>query len=472
MTPDDLLDLDLTAVAGLIRRRKISSVEVTRACLKRIERVQPIINCFIRIEGEAALKAAKRADAALAKGKPLGPLHGVPLAHKDMFYRKGQVTTCGSKIRRDYVATEDCTALTRLLDAGSIYVGGLNMAEFAIGPTGHNAHHGHCRNPWNPDHVTGGSSSGSGSSVGARAVFGALGSDTGGSVRLPASMCGVVGMKPTTGLVSRFGAMPLSFTLDTIGPLTRSVRDNAKLLRLIAGPDANDPTTIQAKPANPEAWLAKGAKGLRIGIPKSYFFDVASNEVRALYDESMATFRKLGAKLVEVELPDMARLTQLSNLVLAAEAATRHTRWLIERPGDYQEQVHQRLEPGLFAPAVAYLQALDARGAMLDEFCVHALTKADILAVPGMPFAVPKVDDTNVGGSPAAADLVARISWCTRIANYLGVPALTLPCGFTGNHLPAGLQLIGRPFAEPLLYRAAAAFEREINFSANRPPII
>ena len=472
MTVDDLLDLDMTDVAALIRRQKVSSVEVTRACLKRIERVQPIINCFIRIEGEAALKAAKRADAALAKGKSLGALHGVPLAHKDMFYRKGHVTTCGSKIRRDYVASEDCTALKRLLDAGSIYVGGLNMAEFAIGPTGHNEHHGHCRNPWNPAHVTGGSSSGSGSAVGARAVFGALGSDTGGSVRLPASMCGVVGMKPTTGLVSRFGAMPLSFTLDTIGPLTRSVRDNAKLLRLIAGPDANDATTIQVKPANPEAWLAKGAKGLKIGIPKSYFFDVVSAEVRALYDESMATFKKLGAKLVEVELPDMTRLTQLSNLVLAAEAATRHATWLIERRGDYQEQVRQRLEPGLFAPAVAYLQALDARGAMLEEFCALALTKADILAVPGMPFAVPKVDDTNVGGSPAAADLVARISWCTRSANYLGVPALTLPCGFTGNHLPTGLQLIGRPFAEPLLYRAAAAFERELDFAANRPPII
>lgn len=472
MTVDDVLDLDLVAVAGLIRGRKVSSLEVTRACLKRIERVQPIINCYIRIEAEAAIKAAKRADAALAKGKALGPLHGVPLAHKDMFYRDGQVTTCGSKIRRDYVATEDCTALKRLLDAGSIYVGGLNMAEFAIGPTGHNHHHGHCRNPWNPEHVTGGSSSGSGSAVAARTVFGALGSDTGGSVRLPASMCGVVGMKPTTGLVSRFGAMPLSFTLDTIGPLTRSVRDNARLLRLISGPDPADPTTVQAKPANPEAALDAGAKGLKIGVPKSYFFDVASAEVRALYDESLAAFRTLGAKIVEVELPDMARLTQLSNLVLAAEAATRHARWLAERPGDYQPQVRQRLEPGLFVPAVAYLQALDARAAMLEEFCARALTKADILAVPGMPFAVPRVDETDVGGSPAAADMVARISWCTRVANYLGVPALTIPCGFTGNHLPAGLQLIGRPFAEPLLYRAAAAFEREVDFAASRPPII
>lgn len=472
MSGGDLLDLGLIEIAGLIRRRKVSSVEVTRACLARIERVQLIINCFIRIEAEAALKAAKRADAALAKGKPLGPLHGVPLAHKDMFYRAGQISTCGSKIRRDYVATEDCTALKRLIDAGSIYVGGLNMAEFAIGPTGHNAHHGHCRNPWNPDHVTGGSSSGSGSAVAARAVFGALGSDTGGSVRLPASMCGVVGMKPTAGLVSRFGAMPLSFTLDTIGPLTRSVRDNARLLRLIAGPDASDPTTVQAKPANPEAGLAEGVKGLRIGVPKSYFFDVASAEVRALYDESLALLRKLGAKLVEVELPDMARLTQLSNLVLAAEGASFHARWLAERPDAYQEQVRQRLEPGLFVPALAYIQALDARAAMLEAFCAHALTKADILAVPGMPFAVPRVDETDVGGSPAAADLVARISWCTRVANYLGVPALTLPCGFTENRLPAGLQLIGRPFAEPLLYRAGAAFEREIDFAANRPPII
>jgi aspartyl-tRNA(Asn)/glutamyl-tRNA(Gln) amidotransferase subunit A len=389
-----------------------------------------------------------------------------------MFYRAGEHATCGSKIRRTYVARTTSSALQRLLDAGSLYLGGLNMAEFAIGPTGHNAHHGHCRNPWNPEHVTGGSSSGSGSAVAARAVFGALGSDTGGSIRLPASMCGLVGMKPTTGLVSRYGAMPLSFTLDTIGPLTRTVRDNALMLRLIAGPDPLDPTTAAAKPGNFEAGLNAGIKGVRIGIPKSYFFDVASDEVRALFARSIETLRGLGARIVEVKLPDMIRLTQLSNLVLVAEAATVHAKWLKERPDDYQEQVRHRLEPGLFVPAVAYLEALNARARELDAFCAAALSKADALLIPGMPFAVPRVDETDVGGSPEAADMVARISWCTRVANYLGVPALAIPCGLTANYLPAGVQLMGRPFAEPLLYRIGAAFERASGFEAHRPPII
>lgn len=467
----DLLDHDLVDIAGLIRKRKVSALEVTKACIERIARVQPIINCYIRVEADQALKAAKRADAQLAKGKA-GPLHGVPLAHKDMFYRKGEITTCGSGIRRKYVADEDCTALKRLLDAGSIYVGGLNMAEFAIGPTGHNQHHGHCRNPWNPDHVTGGSSSGSGSAVAARTVFGALGSDTGGSVRLPATMNGCVGMKPTVGLVSRHGAMPLSFSLDTIGPLTRTVRDNARLLKLIAGHDPLDPTTVTSKPANPEAGLAKGVKGLRIGIPKSYFFDVASDEMRGLYDEAMALLRRQGARLVEIDLPDMTRLTHMSNLVLASEGASYHAGWLAERPGDYQEQVRMRLDTGLFVPAVAYIQALNARGMLLEEFCAVALGKVDVIATPGMPFAVPRVDETDFGGSPAFADMVARISWCTRVANYLGIPALSVPCGFTMNRLPAAVQFMARPFAEPLLYQVGAALERETGFLEARPPII
>jgi aspartyl-tRNA(Asn)/glutamyl-tRNA(Gln) amidotransferase subunit A len=468
----DLLDRSLLDIAQLIRKRKVSSVEVTRAAIERAERLQPVINSFVRLEAVDALMAARRADGLLAKGTVLGPLHGVPLAHKDMFYRRGKPCTCGSLIRKDYRATQDGTALKRLLDAGSIYLGGLNMAEFAVGPTGHNAHWGHCRNPWNPEHVTGGSSSGAGASVAARTAFGALGSDTGGSVRLPAAMCGVVGIKPTAGLVSRHGAMPLSFTLDTIGPLTRTVRDNARLLKVIAGPDPNDPTTAPRKPANPEAGLNAGVKGLRIGIPKQFFFDGASDDVRALYEQSMALFRRMGAKLVEVDLPDIARLTQLSNVVLASEAATFHARWLTERPNDYQDQVRHRLEVGLFVPAQAYLQALNARGAALREFCALALTKADVLATPAMPFGVPRIDETDVGGSPAAADMVARISWCTRIANYLGIPGLIVPHGFTENHLPAGLQLLGRPFSEPLLYQAGAALEREVGFDADRPPVI
>src|SRR5579859_4130641 len=236
-------EFDLVGLAAAIRARKISAREATQACLAALEAAQPRLNTAIRFDAEDALAAADAADRALARGQPAGPLHGVPLAHKDMFYRKGKVATCGSKIRRDFVADKTATVLQRLDAAGALQLAALNMAEFAYGPSGHNEHFGHCRNPWAPDHITGGSSSGSGAAVAARLVFGALGSDTGGSIRLPASICGVTGLKTTYGRVSRAGAMPLSFSLDTVGPLTRSARDAARFLKVIAGHDPKDPTS-------------------------------------------------------------------------------------------------------------------------------------------------------------------------------------------------------------------------------------
>jgi aspartyl-tRNA(Asn)/glutamyl-tRNA(Gln) amidotransferase subunit A len=467
----ELLDFDLVGLARAIRTKKISSAEATKASLARAERVQPALNCFIRIEAEQVLKAARRADAALARKQRLGPLHGVPLAHKDMFYRAGKPCTCGSKIRRDYLADTDSTALKRLLDAGSLYLGGLNMSEFAVGPTGLNAHHGHCRNPWNPAHVTGGSSSGSGSAVAARIVTGALGSDTGGSIRLPAAMCGLVGMKTTAGLVSRFGAMPLSHSLDTIGPLTRTVRDNALLLKLIAGPDPNDPTTVHHKAVDYEAKLAGSLKGLRIAVPEDYYYDVASDEIRHLMEESLAVFRSLGARLVRVRLPNMATIAQFNNLVLAAEGAAFHEPWLLERPGDYQDQVRGRLEIGFYVPAPKYLAALRARGPLLAAFCEAAFAKADVLHAPTVPVAVPKLDEIETGAGQAMLRMVSNISWCTRVANFLGVPALSVPCGFTENGLPTGFQLIGRPFSEALLYRAGHGYQRAAGWTEQRPAL-
>ncbi len=270
---EELTHLSLTDVAEAIRTKQVSAVEVTAACLRRIERLQPKLNCFISIEAEAALKAAAVADADLARGVLRGSLHGVPLAHKDMFYRAGQVSTCGSKINRDFVPDHTATVLSRLEAAGAIYLGGLNMAEFALGPTGHNEHWGHCRNPWNPDYITGGSSSGSGSAVAARLTYGALGSDTGGSVRMPAGVCGVVGLKPTWGRVSRYGVMPLSFSLDTVGPLARTVQDCACLTRIIAGSDPMDSTSSTALVPDYEATLSEGMKGIKIGVPTNYYYD-------------------------------------------------------------------------------------------------------------------------------------------------------------------------------------------------------
>ena len=468
---DDIHLMSLVELADAIAARQLSAVEVVTATVARAERLQPVLNCFISLQAEAALESAAAADAALARGETPGPLHGVPLAHKDMFYRRGHVTTCGSRIRRDFVPDHDSTALARLDRAGAIYLGGLNMAEFATGPTGHNEHWGDCHNPWNQSHISGGSSSGSGASVGGRVVYGALGSDTGGSVRLPSACCGVVGLKPTNGLVSRHGLMPLSYTLDTVGPLVRTVRDTARITGVIAGHDPLDPTSSQRPVPDYEAALAEGATGLRIGVPTDYFYDIATDEVRALMERSLDVFRAAGAEVVEVSVPDIARINHLSNVVLSSEAAAIHEPWIAGRPDDYQEQVRNRYEPGLHVPAVKYIQALSARAGLLREFADTALAGVDALHTPGIPFPIPTRDETNVGGGERMAQMVAGLSWCTRAANYLGGPALIVPCGFTESGLPAAFQLMGRPFSEATLFRLGHAYQDATDWHTRAPSL-
>ena len=468
---DDIHLLSLVEVADAIAARRLSAVEVVSAAVDRAERLQPVLNCFISLQAEAALESAAAADAALARGEEPGPLHGVPLAHKDMFYRAGHVTTCGSRIRKDFVPDHDSTALARLHEAGAIYLGGLNMAEFATGPTGHNRHWGDCRNPWNQAYISGGSSSGSGASVGGRVVYGALGSDTGGSVRLPSSCCGVVGLKPTNGLVSRYGIMPLSHTLDTVGPLTRTVRDAARIMGVIAGHDPHDPTSGARPVPDYETALAEGVAGLKIGVPTDYFYDLATDEVRALMEGSLDVLRDAGATVVEVSVPDIARINHLSNVVLSSEAAAIHEPWIANRPDDYQDQVRNRYEPGLHVPAVKYIQALAARAGLLREFVDTALDGVDALHTPGIPFPIPTRDETNVGGGERMAAMVAGLSWSTRAANYLGGPALIVPCGFTESGLPTAFQLMGRPFSETTLFRLGHAYQEATNWHTRSPSL-
>ncbi|HUQ24286.1 MAG TPA: amidase, partial [Burkholderiales bacterium] len=298
-----MLGLSLVEAAEAIRRRKISSLELTQAAIERARTLGAELNCFALLEAEEALKAAKKADR--AKGKR-GLLHGVPLAHKDLFYRKGKVVASGSKVRKDFVAGTTATVLERMSAAGAVNLGALQMAEFAFSPTGYNEHYGHPLNPWNHAHVPGGSSSGSGAAVGARIVFGSLGSDTGGSVRLPAAMCGLTGLKPTVTRVSRAGVMPLSHSIDCVGPLARTARDCARLMEVISGADPADPScTARAVPRYERALDGK-ARGLRIGVPRAYFYDPVSPEIRKILDESLGALRRLGAKLVEVDVPDMS----------------------------------------------------------------------------------------------------------------------------------------------------------------------
>jgi aspartyl-tRNA(Asn)/glutamyl-tRNA(Gln) amidotransferase subunit A len=461
--------MSLSTVAKAIASKQLSSHEVTRSCLHRIAQWQPKLNAFMEIESEAALKAADEADAALAKDQSRGVLHGVPLAHKDMYYDAGKVVTCGSLIRRDFVATTTSTALQRLKDAGTIRLGSLQMVEFAYGPTGHNYHHGAVHNPWKPGHITGGSSSGSGSAVAARLTFAALGSDTGGSIRMPAHFCGVTGLKVTWGRVSRAGAMPLSQSLDTVGPLARSVEDCALLLGLMAGPDPEDPTASAAPVGDYLAATSASLKGLKIGVPTSFYVDDLDADIAKALDETVAVLKREGADIVKVELPDQRQLTAACQIVLAVEAAAYHKRWLIERPQDYGPQVLMRLQNGLAIPAVLYLEAMRWRGPALAAH-IAATSNVDAVLAPVAPVAAPTIAESDVGNSPNAEAVIQRLTRFTRPINYLGLPALSIPCGFNGKGLPIGMQLIGRSFDEATLLTIGAAFQRVTDFHERVPP--
>jgi len=470
MTTEPAL-LSLIEVAQAIAQKRLSSREATQSCLDRIGRWQPRLNAFMAIEPDEALAAADAADAALAKGKLRGALHGVPLAHKDMYYDAGRVVTCGSKIRRDFVATTTSTALQRLKDAGTIRLGSLQMAEFAYGPTGHNSHYGPVHNPWGLDHITGGSSSGSGAAVAARLSFAALGSDTGGSVRMPAHFCGVTGLKTTVGRISRAGAMPLSQSLDTVGPLARSAEDCALLLGLMAGEDRDDPTAAAGPLPDYLAATRLSMQGLRIGVPASFYVDDLDSGVAHILDQTIATLKHQGATVVAVELPDQRQLTAACQLVLAVEAAAFHKRWMIERPGDYGPQVLMRLQNGLAVPAVSYLEAMRWRGPALAAH-LAAVAGVDAVIAPVAPVAAPTIAESDVGNSPEAEAVIQRLTRFTRPVNFLGLPSLAFPAGFTSHGLPVGLQLIGRPFDEAMLLRIGAAFQRATDFHQRAPALV
>ena len=401
----EVLNQTLSQAAQAVARREISAVALTEAALARIAQMQPSLNAFISVSSELALRQAEEADAALARGRTPGPLHGVPLAHKDMFYRQGHVCTCGSRIRADWKPTTTATVLERLDHAGAVTLGALNMAEFATGPTGHNHHYGACRNPWNPAYITGGSSSGSGSATAARLVFGALGSDTGGSVRLPAAACGLFGMKPTQTRVSRYGTMGLSFSLDNVGPLARTAEDCARLLSVIAGHDERDNTSSTHPVADYVAATQKPrVEGLKIGIPKAYFLDDADDEVLEGLAAAQAVFQDLGATVVPVDIPFADIMGRLGGPISGIEALALHRAWMRDRPEDYGPQTIARHMSNLAVPAADYLSAVQARPRIIESFVDAVFSQCDVLHVPVYPCVMPTIEATDVGDSEDLTD--------------------------------------------------------------------
>jgi aspartyl-tRNA(Asn)/glutamyl-tRNA(Gln) amidotransferase subunit A len=464
--------LSLVAVAAAIAAREVSSEEVVRASIRMSERLDPKLRFLAWNQFEEAIAAARRADAKVAAGEPIGPLHGVPLAHKDMFYMASKQAGCGSLIRKDFRPGYTATVMERLEEAGAINLGGLAMVEFAMGPHGYNQHLEQCRNPWEPSHIPCGSSSGSGVAVGARAVYGSLGSDTGGSIRCPAAVNGVVGLLPSRGRVSRHGAMPMSFSLDAIGPLARTVRDCARLLQVVAGADPRDGTCSDTAVPDYEAALEGGVRGLRIGVPTTYFNEGVTPEVRDALDRSLQLLESLGAHIVPLPVPrSVADIGELHPLVMKAEGAANHWSWMRERAAEYSDQVRKRLQAGFFVSATDYIQALKLRGQLLDEFMSAVFTRVEVLHTPVLPMPVPTIAETMPANGDAYLAMVASLTRNTKVVNYLGLPAVSIPCGFSYKGLPFAFQLIGRPFDEATLLRAGHAYQSATEWHRRMPTL-
>ena len=463
----DLATLSACALAKAIRDKQLSSVEATKAAIERLQACHELTNCLIALEADEALSAAKAADAAIANARATGPLAGVPLAHKDMFDRKGKIASWGAKIRPDKPAVADATAIARFKAAGALQIAPLHLAEFAYGPTGHNYVLGHARNPWDPTRMTGGSSAGTAAAVAYGAIPVGLGSDTGGSLRLPAACCGVTSIKPTWGRISRAGAMPLAPALDTVGVIARHVEDLALTLGVLAGPDPRDPAASSVPVPNYVARLGDPIVGVRLGVDAALIAE-AHPQVQRMVGEVSAILIKLGLRRATCRFTDWQTLDHLVQLVQLPDASAAHSVFLRTRPTDYGPQVRARAEVGHFISAVDHLTALRARGLILKRTLAETFKDVDVAILPILADPLPTIAELDVGGGPQVQAAMGRVVKYTRPINYLGLPTLTLPIPRSGG-LPNGVQLIGKPYAEALLLAIAQAYQREVPPEIARP---
>ena len=459
--------LSARALAAAIRQRQISSLEATEAAIAALGRAHEVTNCVLSLEAEEALAAAKACDAAVAAGAGVGPLAGVPLAHKDMFDRRGKVASWGARIRASSPAAEDATVIARCKAAGALQIAALHLTEFAFGPTGHNYVLGHARNPWDPTRITGGSSAGTAAAVAWGAIPAGLGSDTGGSLRLPAAACGVCSIKPTWGRVSRAGAMPLAPSLDTIGVIARHIEDLALMLGLLAGPDSRDPAASQVPVPDYLQRLDAPIQGLRLGIDAA-LIGQAHGDVQGMLDEVVAILAQQGLLPGACRFPDWHTLDHLVQLTQMPDCAAVHAAYLSARPDDYGPQVRARLELGHFIPAVDHLTALRARGRYLEQTLANTFKDIDIAILPIFADPLPSIAELDIGGGPTLQAAMGRVVKYTRPINYLGLPTLALPVPRHGG-LPNGIQLIGRPYAEAQLLAVGQAYQREVPAELARP---
>jgi aspartyl-tRNA(Asn)/glutamyl-tRNA(Gln) amidotransferase subunit A len=457
----ELCDLGIGELGRRYRSRELSPVDVAAAHLARIEQLDKTLNCYVTVTAERALADARAAESTIKNGGA-GPLAGIPIAYKDLYATRGILTTAGSALLADWVPDHDSTCVTRLQQAGMVMLGKLITHEFAFGIQFPGHRFLPARNPWNLDHIPGGSSSGSGAALAAGLTVGALGSDTGGSIRGPAAFCAIVGLKPTYGRVSRAGVVTLSWTLDHTGPMTRTVEDSALMLQALAGYDPADPASSPEPVPDYTAGLGQGVRGLRVGVPRDYFFNDLKPEVADAFESAMGTLRQLGAEVRDVKIPSIWAAPAFM-VIMLTEAFSYHARDLRERPQLYGEVLREKLMAGALFTSDEYVQAQRLR-ARLRADMHQALTEVDVLATPTAPVTAPAFSTVLDPNFPFARSNMAPF-------NMSGLPALALPCGFAPNGLPISLQLAGRPFDEATVLRAGHAYEQATEWHRRRPSV-
>jgi aspartyl-tRNA(Asn)/glutamyl-tRNA(Gln) amidotransferase subunit A len=455
----ELCDLGIAELGRRYRSRELSPVDIATAHLARIDQLDKTLCSYVTVTADRALTDARAAEAALRRGSA-GALTGIPIAYKDLYATRGIRTTGGSALLADWVPDHDSTCVSRLQDAGMVMLGKLTTHEFAFGIQFPGHRFPAARNPWNLDHIPGGSSSGSGAALAAGLTVGALGSDTGGSIRGPAAFCGIAGIKPTYGRVSRAGVLTLSWTLDHTGPMARSVEDCALMLQALAGYDPADPASSREPVPNYTAELTSGIRGLRIGVPREYFLDEVKPEVASAFEAALATLSSLGAEVRDVRIPSIGAAPAFM-VIMLSEAFAYHARDLRERPELYGEVLREKLMAGALFSAEEYVQAQRLRSRLREDMH-RALGEVDILATPTAPVTAPSFQMVFDPDFPFAKSNMAPF-------NMTGLPALALPCGFGPGNLPISLQLAGRPFDESTVFRAGHAYEQATDWHRHRP---
>lgn len=463
-----LYEMTIGELGPMLKNRLISPLELTESVLSRAKRLNPVLNNYIRIDEEEAMEAAKAAEAELASGNYRGILHGIPLALKDIFYFKGKVATMGSKIHADFRPDYDAAVVEKLRRAGAIFTGTLAMHEYAYGATTDNPHYGTCHNPWDMKVIPGGSSGGSGSAVAADMTIASLGTDTGGSVRIPSSMCGIVGLKPTHGRISKRGVFPLSFSLDHVGPMTKDVRDAAILLEVLSGYDELDPTAA-AVPASPYSTdLTEEIRGKIIGIEEMYFFQNLDPGVERQVRAGIRTLESLGAKLVPVSIPSLRHVNFVQTVTCCGDANAIHYDNIRSRIGDFGEDLRLFFRLGELISAADYVRAQQIRQKIKEEY-KEVFRQVDAMIVPTLPYTAPEIGKNPVLNDEEVSVFEYNIRFNSP-SNLTGYPAISVPCGLSGG-LPVGMQIIGNAFAEQTILNLAYAFEQTDPMQGRKPEL-